>query len=60
MTVTELIRELETFPGDAWCDAMFPGDGNAYAVVGTDELKLQDGRVICVVEITDDVPLAVA
>jgi hypothetical protein len=60
MVVRELIAELEKLPEDAWCDAMFPDGGDAFAVTGVDQITFMDGRVIAVVNITDAMPMAVA
>lgn len=57
MVVSELITELQALPQDAWCDAMFPNDGSAFAVAGVETLTLPDGRVFCIVQIVDDTPL---
>jgi len=57
MIVSELITELQALPQDAWCDAMFPDDGSAYAITGVEPLTLSDGRVFCIVNIVDSTPL---
>lgn len=56
MVVRDLIAELQALPQDAWVDASF-GTGAAFAIVGTDELRLADGRTIAIVNIMDGVPL---
>jgi hypothetical protein len=60
MVVGELITELQSLPQDAWLDAMFPNDSNAFAVTGVDSITLADGRVIVVLDITDGPALGVA
>lgn len=58
MVVSELIAELEKLPKDAWVDAMFPNDSNAYAVVEADSFELDGGaRTIAVLELAVDTPL---
>lgn len=57
MVVNELIAQLKELPGDAWVDAMFPNDSNAFAVMAVDSFKLQDGRTIVVLDISDSMPL---
>jgi len=57
MVVSEFIAELEKLPPDAWCDAMFPDGNDAFAVIGVDQLTLNDGRVIAVIDITDGAPM---
>jgi hypothetical protein len=53
MVVRELIEQLDKLPADAWVDAMFPEGGEAFAVTGTDLIRLDDGREIAVIDITD-------
>jgi len=60
MVVSELIRELERLPQDAWLDAMFPNGSDAFAVTGVDSVTLNDGRVIAILDITDSNGLALA
>jgi hypothetical protein len=60
MNVGELITQLQTLPADAHVDAMFPNGPDAFAVVGVDQVKLNDGRVIAIVDITDGPVLSVA
>jgi copper chaperone CopZ len=60
MVVSELIAHLESLPGDAHVDAMFPKGAEAFAVVGVDSVTLNDGRVIAIVDITDGPALSVA
>lgn len=57
MVVSELVSQLQALPQDAWVDAMFPNDSNAFAVVGVDSFQLKDGRTIVVLDITDTNPL---
>jgi hypothetical protein len=54
MVVSELITELQGLPQDAWVDAMFPEGGDAYAVIGVDTVTLNGGRVVAIVDITDN------
>jgi hypothetical protein len=60
MVVKDLIIKLQELPGDAWVDAMFPNEAGAYSVTGVESLTLSDGRVIAIVNINDNVPLATA
>ena len=60
MVVSDLIRELEQLPQDAWLDAMFPNGSDAFAVTGVDSVTLNDGRVIAILDITDSNGLALA
>lgn len=60
MVVSELVAQLEALPHDAHVDAMFPTGTEAFAVVGVDQVKLNDGRVIAIVDITDGPALSVA
>jgi hypothetical protein len=53
MVVRELIEQLEQLPSDAHVDAMFPTGSEAFAVTGVDQVQLNDGRVIAIVDITD-------
>lgn len=57
MVVSELIAELNKLPQDAWVDAMFPNDSNAYAVVGADSFDINGGTTIAVIDIVNDTPL---
>ena len=57
MVVGDLITQLQALPQDAWCDAMFPDGGEAFAVTGVETLTLPDGRVFCIVNIVDETPL---
>lgn len=56
MLVRDLITELEVLDPIAWVDATF-GQGDAFAVTGTDTITLPDGRVIALINIVDGVPL---
>ena len=60
MVVRDLIEQLEQLPADAHVDAMFPQGCEAFAVVGVDQITLNDGRVIAIVDITDGPVLGVA
>lgn len=57
MVVGDLITQLEGLPKDAWVDAMFPDSSDAFAVVAVEPLTLPDGRVICIIDLEDGVPL---
>lgn len=59
MVVSDLIADLEKLPQDAWVDAMFPDDSNAFAVTGVDSFTVS-GRTIVVLDITDSTPLVSA
>lgn len=56
MLVRDLITELEVLDPNSWVDATF-GNGDAFAVTGTDAVTLPDGRVIALINIVDGVPL---
>lgn len=60
MTVAELIKQLEQYPGDALIDAMFPDGNDAYWVSGTELITLAQGRVVVILDINAETQLASA
>ena len=57
MTVEELRKLLEQYPGDLRIDVMFPQGNDAYWVTGTELLEIANGQKVVIVEIDNMVPL---
>lgn len=57
MYVGELRKQLEQFDDSVWVDVMFADDSNVYTIVQVEQLKLSDGQLRVIIDISGDTPL---